>query len=361
MSTLSGAATATTRYFCHQCNSTVSIPPQSPSSELVCPNCNGGFLEEFDESSSTNALPILNAPSLFPLASQSNDLFNLLRGGNRWDHRDQFDPLSFFVTYLSTLRAGGANIQFVVNNNNNNNNNDNNENENNENENENAGRNFYSDRLFDPFGLRVPFNLGDYVVGPGLEQLIQQLSENDPNRHGPPPAAKSAVEGLKKVEIGDEMSDGDYAQCAVCMEAFEVGVEAKEMPCRHLFHSDCIVPWLEMHNSCPVCRFELPTDDEDYESRKRGGVEGSGGGIGQASGGMVQLSGGGGRPLALGIGGSLGNVYSNPRMMERRFRIQLPMLIRGGEETSNSGTGNETGNETAGGSNTDSQAADDVD
>ncbi|KAK1371957.1 RING-type E3 ubiquitin transferase [Heracleum sosnowskyi] len=295
MSTVSDTGAVTNRYFCYQCNSTVTITPQSPSSELICPNCNGSFLEEFDESSALSPHPILNVPNFFPPVSENNDFLTLLRGGNRFENRVEFDPLSFFMTYLHTLRAGGANIQFVVDNNNNNNNDSSNNNNNNE------RRGFYNDpdSLLDPFGFRIPFNLGDYVVGPGLEQLIQQLSENDPNRHGPPPAAKSAVEGLKSVEIRDEMSDGDYWQCAVCMEIFEVGVEAKEMPCKHLFHSDCILPWLEMHNSCPVCRFELPTDDEDYENRKRGGdVESSGGGVGQSSGGgLVQLS--GGRPLAL--------------------------------------------------------------
>ncbi|WOH03362.1 hypothetical protein DCAR_0622759 [Daucus carota subsp. sativus] len=344
MSTVADAGTATRQYFCYQCNCTVNVATESSSSEVICPQCNGGFLEEYDDSN-------LNAPDLFP---ENNEISRILRGGNMFGGRDEFDPLSFFLTYLNTLRAGGANIQFVVNNNNNNDDDDNNNNNN--------RRDFYSDhgRLINPLGLRIPINLGDYVVGPGLEQLIQQLSENDPNRHGPPPAAKSAVEGLKSVEIKDEMSDCDYSQCAVCMDGFAVGEKAKEMPCKHLFHSDCILPWLEMHNSCPVCRFELPTDDEDYENRKRG-VEPSGGGIGQASGGgMAQLS--GGRTMTLGIGGSLGNVYSNPRMMERRFRIQLPMLIRSGGETSNTGTGNsEPENDHAGGSNTDSQATDDVD
>jgi len=29
------------------------------------------------------------------------------------------------------------------------------------------------------------------------------------------------------------------------------------MGCEHCFHSGCIIPWLELHGTCPVCRKEL--------------------------------------------------------------------------------------------------------
>ncbi|KAL6175757.1 hypothetical protein ACLB2K_052396 [Fragaria x ananassa] len=253
-------------YFCHQCDGTVTLNP-SPTSDLACPVCNGGFLEEME---SPNPIPPSDGPP-FPSAGFPTFLFgaptaaagtrNLVEdlsailGGapsrstsraSPFHDPDAFDPFRFLESYLQGLRADGANVQFVI-----------------DHTGGDGGRDFS--------GFPTNVNLGDYFFGPGLEQLIQQLAENDPNRYGTPPASKSAVEALPVVKITQELLDSDSSQCAVCKDSFELDEEAKQMPCKHIYHSDCILPWLELHNSCPVCRYELPTDDSEYEQRVRGG------------------------------------------------------------------------------------------
>lgn len=55
----------------------------------------------------------------------------------------------------------------------------------------------------------------------------------------------------------------------MCFDAFTEEDKIYKLPCDHLFHADCIMPWLENHNTCPTCRKELPTDDLDHENRRR--------------------------------------------------------------------------------------------
>jgi len=98
-------------------------------------------------------------------------------------------------------------------------------------------------------------SLGDYFLGPALDTLLQRLAESDLNRSGTPPAKKEAVAALPTVNIEEVLG------CSVCLEDFEMGAEAKQIPCQHKFHSHCILPWLELHSSCPICRFQLPTEE----------------------------------------------------------------------------------------------------
>ncbi|KAG6433482.1 hypothetical protein SASPL_105096 [Salvia splendens] len=119
------------------------------------------------------------------------------------------------------------------------------------------GYQFYYD---DGSGTRIralPSSVSESLVGPGSEATLEGVLEIGFSLlAGPenPPASKRAVASLPTVRIQACHVD----VCAVCTDALEVGSEAREMPCKHLYHDGCIFPWLSLHNSCPICRHELP-------------------------------------------------------------------------------------------------------
>ncbi|NWI15904.1 RN115 ligase, partial [Crypturellus soui] len=50
-------------------------------------------------------------------------------------------------------------------------------------------------------------------------------------------------------------------ECPVCKEDYALAEQVRQLPCNHFFHSSCIVPWLELHDTCPVCRKSLSGED----------------------------------------------------------------------------------------------------
>ncbi|WCJ25675.1 RING/U-box superfamily protein [Euphorbia peplus] len=73
------------------------------------------------------------------------------------------------------------------------------------------------------------------------------------------PASKASIDAMPKVTVTEDQ-DGVH-DCAICLDEMNVGGESREMPCKHRFHSNCIVKWLGIHGSCPVCRFMMPVED----------------------------------------------------------------------------------------------------
>lgn len=63
------------------------------------------------------------------------------------------------------------------------------------------------------------------------------------------------------------------ASCAICILDYKAGDTLKILPdCHHVFHKDCIVPWLtERSGHCPLCRVTvrvLGTKDDDGKHRR---------------------------------------------------------------------------------------------
>ncbi|KAG9461372.1 hypothetical protein GDO78_017080 [Eleutherodactylus coqui] len=84
----------------------------------------------------------------------------------------------------------------------------------------------------------------DYAWGAnGLDTIITQLLNQFENT-GPPPADSEKIQALPTVQVTDEHV-GSGLECPVCKEDYTVGETVRQLPCNHLFHNNCIIPWLE--------------------------------------------------------------------------------------------------------------------
>ncbi|KFK35214.1 hypothetical protein AALP_AA5G255300 [Arabis alpina] len=192
-------------YWCHECDMSLSLLPSSSSSSsspLLCPQCGIDFLERMDDESSS-----------------SSNLFDVTIGD--FDEEEDNDDEDWCF------------VDPTVN----------------------------SD---DNFLLDSPY----------LHRLLRHLtSDNSVSESGSSSSSSlksSDIESIPTIQISSSMlcSNPDLdldldpdsvLLCAVCKEDFVIGESAKRLPCNHIYHSDCIVPWLSDHNSCPLCRFEIPT------------------------------------------------------------------------------------------------------
>ncbi|KXX79493.1 hypothetical protein MMYC01_205229 [Madurella mycetomatis] len=92
-----------------------------------------------------------------------------------------------------------------------------------------------------------------------LDRIIARLAEQSPPG-GAPPASQSTLEKLQAQlrELDDKMLGGaggnNEAKCAICVDDMAKGEKVAVLPCSHFFHGQCVVPWLKLHNTCPVCR-----------------------------------------------------------------------------------------------------------
>ncbi|KAI5407406.1 hypothetical protein KIW84_053603 [Lathyrus oleraceus] len=252
-------STETISYWCYRCSRIVRLGRQET---VACPDCESGFLEEVDQPSRSRSL---SRRRRFPAAA----MYMIgQRSGSGSDHNHNFRQPSLRSTRRNggdrspfnpviVLRGGGGSMEVTEGGNDNNGV---------------VGVGGGESRGFELFyddgagsGLRpLPPSMSEFLLGSGFDRLLEQLSQieiNGISRYEHPPATKSAIDSLPTIEIDNTHLEME-SHCAVCKEAFELTTIVREMPCKHIYHPECILPWLALHNSCPVCRHELPSDSD---------------------------------------------------------------------------------------------------
>ena len=86
-----------------------------------------------------------------------------------------------------------------------------------------------------------------------LQGILHDLQNSKAQKACPP-------EFIKKIPTVSTAS-----QCPICLEEISFG---NILYCKHIFHINCIKPWLQVSNTCPKCRMvqtELHKDDSEEE------------------------------------------------------------------------------------------------
>jgi hypothetical protein len=100
--------------------------------------------------------------------------------------------------------------------------------------------------------------LGEHVFRPTYPRSRRGLfsrSRSNTTASHPAAAAEDADEGK---------------QCTICLDAFVPNQKVLLTPCKHMFHHNCLLPWVKSHGKCPVCRRALVERRENAISTYNG-------------------------------------------------------------------------------------------
>ncbi|KAL8218146.1 hypothetical protein R6Q57_021519 [Mikania cordata] len=228
-------------YWCYRCGQFIAVPAHRQDSSVFCPDCNGGFIEEIDSQTRLPESTLSDSRRRrFPAAGMSSNQQQspsspVLRRRRNISDRSPVNPV--IILRQHTVDSGNG-----------------------------GGFEMYYDAGGEAGLIPVPVSMSGSFSGSGFDRLLEQLTQIQSNRLGRieqnPPASKSAIEALPTIMI-QEAHVSKQSHCAVCKDPFELQTEARVLPCEHLYHSNCILPWLNLRSSCPVCRHELPSENQD--------------------------------------------------------------------------------------------------
>ncbi|XP_011184093.1 E3 ubiquitin-protein ligase Iruka [Zeugodacus cucurbitae] len=265
-----------TRFYCHVCSMEVNIP----NTDFTCPHCSGGFVEELPSVPNTaSGSSSSTSSSTYGPSNRNSDALGLnhlvdidaIRGEIETLLMSRNGPIEIAIGPANRrssmlLGSGGGATSSGSN--------------------SGASGGPGGGRVHPPnlgsldtvlldflqslsggddgyFGTAPMFfmgNPGDYAWGrEGIDTIVTQLL-NQMETSGPPPLPKEKIDEIPKVHVtSDDVNR--KTQCSVCWEDFRLNEIVRRLPCLHIYHENCIVPWLDLHGTCPICRKSL-SDEE---------------------------------------------------------------------------------------------------
>ncbi|XP_076300650.1 E3 ubiquitin-protein ligase Iruka isoform X1 [Lasioglossum baleicum] len=255
--------TPTSRFFCHKCS--VEIEDLLP--DYTCPRCASGFIEELQSGNNENCtnMDLVNdeiSDQEYQLLNNVNwierDVVELLRVSDRGQTSSVSSSVSNnlrrfnYLNYLNNLNRHSQ-----------------------------SSRGTQDDPmslqifLQDFLGALSEASLGyhvtqdnqppvlvyanpqDYIWGQAnFDAVVTHVLNQLDGTAGPPPLPKKQIEQIPTTAVTQSDVDSKM-QCSVCWEDFKLSEPVKQLPCQHLYHAPCILPWLELHGTCPICRQNL--------------------------------------------------------------------------------------------------------
>ena len=65
----------------------------------------------------------------------------------------------------------------------------------------------------------------------------------------------------KKIDVEKIIDSKNNMNCSICLNPLH---RKRLLPCMHQFHPQCINQWIEINNSCPLCREPIDTEGEAF-------------------------------------------------------------------------------------------------
>ena len=213
--------------------------------------------------------------------NNTNSYMNSNQNNNNFTGNLFSNPMGFVNSMMNPFQGNfsrnGFNFDGIMNNlffgNVNNINNNNNNFSNNNNIYSDNNNNFFDDYFQDNYAS----NFASSFIDPLLRANIVNNMRNENHREQKnPPASKESIRGLKRFKMEKKYAkkkentnnEYEYPECTICLCKIGSGDSTILLPCSHMFHDKCIEEWLNRHNTCPLCRYELPTDNREYENER---------------------------------------------------------------------------------------------